>query len=235
MTNENNQIASLLLVEDDENLGFLTKSFLESERFKITWAKNGSEATSFITDNNNFDLYLLDVMLPDSDGFRIAQHIRVNDKKTPIIFLTARSLKEDKLKGFGLGADDYVTKPFDEDELVCRIRARLKFEAEPVRSNKESFNFDGLIFNPTQLLLEVDGDKKRLTDKENRILELLCLSANEVVRRETILVDVWGENDYFLGRSLDVFITRLRKYLAATPLTIDNIHGVGFSLNTGKE
>lgn len=234
MTKEGQPIANLLLVEDDENLGFLTKSFLESEGFQISWAKNGSEASVKIA-TISFDLFLLDVMLPDTDGFSLAQLIRQKDTKTPIIFLTARSLKEDKLKGFGLGADDYVTKPFDEDELVCRIRARLKTETPTVSVNAETFNFNGISFTPKQLLLEIGGDKKRLTDKENRILELLCLSANEVVRRETILVDVWGENDYFLGRSLDVFITRLRKYLSASTLTIENIHGVGFSLNTIKK
>jgi len=226
-----NLFRNILLVEDDPNLGQILHDFLEMEGFNVTLARDGEEGFDEFT-KSEFNLCLLDVMLPKLDGFSLGRKIRKLSEDVPIIFLTAKSLKEDKLKGFDLGGDDYITKPFDEEELIRRINAVLKrsgSQTEPSEMNFKLGNFD---YNHINLTLTIDNKESRITQKEGEVLYLLLQSKNNVLRREDILVKVWGENDYFMGRSLDVFITKLRKHLKPDPqVKIENVHGVGFILS----
>lgn len=224
----------ILLAEDDLNLGILLVDFLESEGFEVKLCRDGELASS-VYRAQQFDLCLLDVMMPKMDGFALAKAIRSQNPNIPIIFITARSLKEDKQEGYELGADDYVTKPFDEEELLWKIRAhvrRLPARDLEVRSVQlASYTFD--IVN--QCLVR-KGSVKRITGKECEVLQFLSANQNRLVKREEILTAIWGENDYFLGRSLDVFITKIRRYLKDDPrLCIENVFGVGFILNVSDE
>jgi DNA-binding response OmpR family regulator len=221
----------ILLAEDDLNLGVLLVDYLETEGFKVKLCKDGEVALKSFQ-CNTFDLCLLDVMMPKLDGFSLARQIRIKDNKIPIIFITARSLKEDKLKGYEIGADDYIIKPFDEEELLWKIKAvirrapRISREEVPVTGiGKYLFDYDkqALIFNT---------NTKRMTEKEADILKYLSDHRNCRIRREEMLKELWGEDNYFLGRSLDVFITKIRRYLADDPaITIENVYGVGFIFN----
>lgn len=221
---------SILLAEDDLNLGLLLVDYLEAEGFNVKLCKDGELALKAFQ-NNQFDLCLLDVMMPHMDGYSLAKAIRIKDKKIPLIFITAKSLKEDKLKGYKLGADDYITKPFDEEELLWKIKALIRRMPGVQNENRiiaiGNYTFD---YNNQSLAI---GDKiKRITEKECDILNYLCNNRNKLVKREEMLKDLWGENDYFLGRSLDVFITKMRKYLKEDPaLTIENVFNVGFIFN----
>lgn len=222
---------NILLVEDDPNLGLVLQEFLKMEGFSITLERDGEKGyESFV--NSKFDLCLFDCMMPKMDGFSLAKKIRKFNQEIPIIFLTAKSLKEDKLKGFDLGGDDYITKPFDEDELVRRINAVLK-RVNNLEEEKETFFTIGdFAYDHANLTLNLNGKISRITQKEGDVLYLLLQNKNNVLRREEILVKVWGENDYFMGRSLDVFITKLRKHLRQDPkIKIENVHGVGFILS----
>lgn len=219
---------TILLVEDDLNLGLLIMDLLEDEGYQVKLCKDGESAlNSFQKDT--YSLCLLDVMLPKIDGFTIANEIREKDKKIPIIFITAKSLKEDKLKAYSLGADDFIVKPFDEEELIWKIKAILKripetqkVVVEPIHIGKFTFDFEN-----QNLILA--NKSKRITVKESELLLYLVRKQNKILKREEILTDVWGENDYFLGRSLDVFITKLRKYLKDDPsIKIENVFNVGF-------
>ncbi|MCU4165429.1 response regulator transcription factor [Carboxylicivirga caseinilyticus] len=225
-------MARILLVEDDTSMGFLLVDFLETNGFDVKLYKDGIKGLEAFK-NHSFDFCILDVMLPGMDGFSIAENIRQVDKRIPIIFLTARSMKEDKIKGFNLGVDDYVTKPFDEDELLLRIKAilnRLQLQEE---DQETEFTIGQYTFDSSNQMLTLGDDSKRLTQKESDVLKMLCKSMNNIVRREDILVAIWGENDYFHGRSLDVFIAKLRKYLKDdTSVNIENVPKVGFVLNT---
>ena len=225
---------NILLVEDDPNLGRVLSDFLEMEDFSVTLARDGVEGYDAYM-RAEYQICLLDCMMPKMDGFTLAKKIRKRDEKMPIIFLTAKSLKDDKLKGFDLGADDYITKPFDEDELVRRINAVLKrsVSEEPVIMQ---FQFGIFNYDHSNLTLSFDDQSVRITQKEGEVLFMLLKSMNNVVRREDILVKVWGENDYFMGRSLDVFITKLRKHLKPdVSIKIENVHGVGFILTDGTQ
>ncbi|MCY1633627.1 response regulator transcription factor [Marinifilum sp. D737] len=222
---------NILLVEDDPNLGEVLNAFLEMEGFTVSLARDGEEGYEKFS-KSKYNICLLDVMLPKLDGFSLGKKIRKIDKDIPIIFLTAKSLKEDKLKGFDLGGDDYITKPFDEDELVRRINAILKRTISVQNTSELSFKLGNFEYNHVNLSLRIDGNESRITQKEGEVLYMLLQSKNNVVRREDILVKVWGENDYFMGRSLDVFITKLRKHLKPDPqVKIENVHGVGFILS----
>ena len=222
----------ILLAEDDLNLGFLLVDYLEGAGFDVKLCKDGELALKAFQ-NNSFDLCLLDVMLPQLDGFSLAKAIKVKNKKVPVIFITAKSLKEDKLKGYALGADDYIAKPFDEEELLWKIKAVIRripenkseHKAEIITLGKYTFDFSNQSLTT--------GDKtKRITEKESDILRYLSDHRNQVIKREELLKEIWGENDYFLGRSLDVFITKIRKYLKEDPdLSIENVFGVGFIFN----
>jgi len=231
----NRKSPKILLVEDDPSLGMLMKDFLGMEGFDVVLAKDGVEGLSIYT-TDSFDLCILDVMMPLMDGFTLARKIRKKNTEVPIIFLTAKSLKEDKLNGFDLGGDDYITKPFDEDELVRRINAVLKRSFKVVEEEVCKCKIGKFDFDHSNLELSIDGKLSRITKKEADVLTLLCNSRNSLVKREEILLKVWGENDYFMGRSLDVFITKLRKHLKPDPaIKIENVHGVGFILTDGKK
>lgn len=222
----------ILLVEDDASLGFLLVDFLESNHFDVKLFKDGKTALNGYK-QGRFDFCILDVMLPDMDGFNLAKLIRADNKTIPIIFLTARSMKQDKLKGFDLGADDYITKPFDEDELLCRINAIInRYNLHPDEQILSDVFFIGQYkFDYKNQLLQFGEQSKRLTKKESEILRYLCNSANKIVTRDDILFSVWGDNDYFIGRSLDVFIAKLRKYLSDDEnIQITNIPKVGYIL-----
>ena len=222
----------ILLVEDDTSMGFLLVEYLEDNNFDVKLCRDG-ESGLRAWKNGHFDFCIFDIMLPKLDGFSIAKHIREESKKVPIILLTAKSMKEDKIKGFHLGIDDYITKPFDEEELLCRINAILIRTIPEKNTESEliikvgAYQFDinnhALIFN---------GTTKRLTKKEAEIMRMLCLSQNSVIKRDDILISVWGQNDYFTGRSLDVFITKLRKYLSGDrTVKIESIPRVGYILS----
>lgn len=222
----------ILLAEDDLNLGVLLVDYLESEGFDVKLCKDGELALKTFQ-NTVFDLCLLDVMMPKLDGFSLANAIREKDRKIPFIFITAKSLREDKLKGYDLGADDYITKPFDEEELLWKIKAVIRRIPENKKENKTEitsigkYRFD---FNNQSLIL--DDKIKRITERESDILNYLSYHRNQVIKREELLKELWGENDYFFGRSLDVFITKIRKYLKEDPdVNIENVFGVGFIFN----
>lgn len=223
---------NILLAEDDLNLGVLLVDYLESEGFEVKLCKDGELALKALN-SQNFDLCLLDVMLPKLDGFSLAKEIRQKDKKIPFIFITARSLKEDKLKGYDLGADDYISKPFDEEELLWKIKAVIRRIPENNNGNKvEIISIGNYTFDFNNQSLMFSGTTKRITEKESDILKYISDNRNKVIKREDMLKDLWGENDYFFGRSLDVFITKIRKYLKEDPsLTIENVFKVGFIFN----
>jgi DNA-binding response OmpR family regulator len=227
----------LLLVEDDTSMGFLLADFLESNGFEVGLFRDGlSGWEGFRAFNPEF--CILDVMLPGMDGFELAEKIRELNAAVPVIFLTARALKDDKIKGFTLGVDDYITKPFDEDELLCRIHAILnrigRNTGESVVSTNlsEQYRFGTFQFDYPNQMLWNGQESRRLTQKESDVLRILCRSVNNIVKRDDLLMQVWGNNDYFNGRSLDVFITKLRKYLQPdSTVEIENIPKVGFVLN----
>ncbi|MGZ3931594.1 MAG: response regulator transcription factor [Bacteroidia bacterium] len=222
----------ILLAEDDLNLGVLLVDYLESEGFEVKLCKDGELALKTFQ-GGTFDLCLLDVMMPKLDGFTLARGIRLKDKKIPVIFITAKSLKEDKLKGYGLGADDYITKPFDEEELLWKIKAVVRRIPEQKSEGRaERIAIGKFTFDFSNQSLTINGKTKRITEKESDILNYLSGHRNKVIKREELLKDIWGGNDYFFGRSLDVFITKIRKYLKEDPeLSIENVFGVGFIFN----
>lgn len=226
---------SILLVEDDTNLGNVLKDYLEMEDFEVNLCRDGEEGIK-IFKTYSFDICLLDVMMPKKDGFTLAKEIRQQNTDIPIIFLTAKAMKEDKVEGFDLGADDYITKPFDEELLVYRIHAILKRNPEhQEKYNQNLFKIGAYTFDYGKQTLLFKSEARRLTSREADILRLLCLEKNKILKREDALKSIWGENDYFHGRSFDVFITKLRKYLKEdSNIKIENVHGVGFILNVGK-
>ncbi len=222
---------NILLAEDDLNLGFLLEEFLVSRGVKVKLFRDGESAMDGFK-TGNFNFCILDVMLPKLDGFSIAKKIKAFNANIPIVFLTARAMKEDKMKGYNIGADDYVTKPFDEDELWCKIVAISKRSEVNDEPGEELTKIGRYVFDFVNLSLALDGNIKRLTSREAEVLRMLCRAKKKVVRREDILTAIWGENDYFAGRSLDVFISKLRKYFAEDPnVNIENVIKVGYILN----
>lgn len=226
----------ILLAEDDLNLGILLVDYLEGEGYAVKLCEDGELALEAFK-NESFDLCLLDVMMPKLDGFMLAKNIRKKDDQIPIIFITAKFLKQDKLKGYTAGADDYIVKPFDEEELLWKIKAicrRVPSENAPP-DNEVAVIGDYQFDFKNQSLIH-DGQTRLITEKESDILNYLIEHQNVVIKREEMLEKLWGENDYFLGRSLDVFITKIRKYLKADPnLSIKNVYGVGFIFNVPNE
>jgi DNA-binding response OmpR family regulator len=224
----------ILLAEDDLNLGVLLTDFLESEGFDVKLCKDGELALKAFHEQP-FDLYLLDIMMPKADGFTVAREIRARDAGVPIIFITARTLKEDRLKGYGLGADDYITKPFDEEELVWKLRAVMRRVQARARS-EAAVSIGRYTFDYANQCLVLQGKQKRMTEKENEVLRYLSDHRNHLIRREEMVESLWGKKDYFLGRSLDVFITKIRKYLAEDPeVNVENVFGVGFIFNVPEQ
>jgi DNA-binding response OmpR family regulator len=223
--------AHLFYVEDDESLSFVTRDNLELEGYQVTYCEDGQKAIDLIK-TENFDLCILDVMLPGVDGFTIAEEIRKRNKQVPILFLTAKSLKEDRIRGLRLGADDYITKPFSIEELILKIEIFLKRSQIVVKEESHLFQIGDFTFDHKNLQLKNESIKRQLTQKEADLLKYFIENKNVVLKRSDILETLWGEDDYFLGRSLDVFISRLRKYLKEDEtLKIENIHGVGFRFN----
>lgn len=226
----------ILLVEDDTNLGFVIKDQLATEGYQVQLCINGAEALNTFN-NSNFDLCIFDVMMPKIDGFTLAKEIRKQNNHIPILFLSARAMVEDKIEGFKVGGDDYLTKPFSMEELQMRINALLK--RVNIKGGNELnstiFEIGTYTFDYENFTLTHINFKKTLTRKEAEILKILAAHINNVVEREIVLNSVWGQDDYFVGRSLDVFITKLRKYLSEDPsIQIQNVHGVGFKLEVKK-
>lgn len=221
----------ILFVEDDENLGFVTKDNLEQLGYDIYWEKDG-EAGLTAFESNEFDLCVFDVMLPIMDGFTMASKIRETDKNTPILFLTAKSLDQDKIRGFNLGGDDYVTKPFNIELLHLRIQALYK-RSNPFENIEQNiFNIGSITFDYNSQTISKGDINEKLSNKEAEIFRLLCIHKNKVLARDVALKTIWGENDYFKGRSMDVFVARLRKVLKMDDaLEITTVHGKGFQLN----
>jgi DNA-binding response OmpR family regulator len=220
----------ILYVEDDVNLGFVTKDNLLKKGYDITLVQDGLTAAQTFT-QQKFDLCILDVMLPKIDGFALAQKIRDKDKNIPILFLTAKSMLEDKLQGFKLGGDDYITKPFSIDELVSKVEVFLKRSKVYATNTEEKnlYHIGNYEFDFKELTLKNKNNSYSLTLREAELLRMLSLNRNQVVRREAILHQVWGEDNYYIGRSLDVFVSRLRKMFADDPhIQIENVRGVGF-------
>jgi len=220
----------ILYVEDDESLGLLTRDQLEDAGFELQWLKTGTEASA-LSEYNVFDLIILDINLPGINGFELAQKIRRQSESIPILFLSARSLSEDRIHGLQIGADDYMIKPFQIKELILKIQIFLKRKG--IQKEKESL--DPIRIGYYRLdkknlsLISMDGVVKRMTSKEAELLSYLAKHANQLIKRSQLLIDVWGNDDYFLGRSMDVFISRLRKYLSGDErIRIEAIHGVGF-------
>ncbi|MEM1215290.1 MAG: response regulator transcription factor [Bacteroidota bacterium] len=220
--------AHLLYVEDDTSLSFVTKDHLELQGYQVTHCPDGHSARIAIR-KGDYDLCLLDVMLPEVDGFTLAKEIRRQNTNVPILFLTAKSLKEDRLHGLRLGADDYITKPFSIEELILKIEVFLRRSRASAMPDPAEYEVGSYHFNHQNLELRRGESVRRLTQKEADLLQFFIRHKNQVIKRSTILEEIWGENDYFLGRSLDVFISRLRKYLREDEqLRVENIHGVGF-------
>lgn len=225
----------ILIVEDDLNLGFLLLDFLESEKYKVKLCRDGMAGLNAIQ-KNNFDLCLLDVMMPKLDGFAVAKTLRKKGITTPFIFLTAKSMKEDLLNGYAVGAEDYITKPFDEEELLCKIKVVLRRNEQEVIDNPPTnFTIGDFEFNYETHELIYQTKIHRLTEKENDILRLLCLNKNKILKRDDAVQKIYGRSDYFLGRSFDVYISRLRKLLSRdSSIEIQNVYKVGFILNVSR-
>lgn len=221
--------AKILYVEDDETLSFVTSDNLTLNGYQVEHCLDGEEAMEKFK-GQYYDLCLLDVMLPKKDGFTLATEIRKKNPEIPIIFLTAKSMKEDKITGLKLGADDYITKPFSIEELILKIEVFLRRKYVNTQTTNK-YTLGKLAFDYRNLTINNGETEKTLTQREADLLKLLIENKNNVIKREEILERVWGQNDYFLGRSMDVFISRLRKYLQDDEnIKIDNIHGVGFKL-----
>ena len=226
----------VLLVEDDKNLGNLLKEYLTAKNYSTTLAVNVKEGFDLFI-KNKFDVCILDVMMPIKDGITLAKEIRANNKNIPIIFLTAKGMKEDVIEGFQAGADDYITKPFSMEELLLRINAvlrRTKNQTDKANEQTE-FKIGKYIFNCNTQKLNFKNKIQTLTTKEADLLKLLCVNSNDVLDREFALNAIWKNDTYFTGRSMDVYIARLRKYLKEdTSVEILNIHGRGFKLMNKK-
>lgn len=234
----------ILLVEDDPNFGDVLRSYLEMNDYKVTLATDGQMGIErFVKDQ--FDLCVLDVMMPKKDGFSVAKEIKEKDAEVPIIFLTAKTMKEDVLQGFKIGADDYISKPFNSEELLYRIQAVLKRSTKLTSPNnsalstQKEFTIGQYHFNfPLRILtfLPDESDKEKLSPKEAELLKMFCLLKNDVLLRSDALTKIWGEDNYFTARSMDVFVTKLRKYLRRDEnIEIVNIHGNGFQLKIAEE
>jgi two-component system, OmpR family, response regulator len=221
----------LLLVEDDENLGTLLREYLMVKSYEVDWFVNGEKAyRNFI--RNHYDLCILDVMMPVKDGFTLAREIRMVNQELPIIFLTAKSMKEDVIEGFKAGADDYITKPFSMEELIFRVEAvlrRTRKDGEGAVQNE--YRIGSYMFYPNTQQLKLGDHEQKLTTKESELLKLLCVNKNNILDRNFALKAIWIDDNYFNARSMDVYVAKLRKYLRDDPrVQIINVHGKGFKL-----
>jgi DNA-binding response OmpR family regulator len=220
---------NILLAEDDENLGKLLHTYLKTKGFEVDLARNGKIAFERFN-SSTYNFCIFDVMMPEMDGFTLAKEIREIDKKVPILFLTAKSMKDDKLQGFSVGADDYLTKPFSMEELLARITAILRrSESNHEKTVNEELFIGKIKYEPELRLLHLAEGVKKLTTKENQLLQLLVKNENEILDRQATLRAIWGDDNYFNGRSMDVYIAKLRKLLREDEaIEIMNVHGKGF-------
>lgn len=223
--------SSILLIEDDPTLGFVVKDALQDAGYDVTHTTDGETGFQQFM-KYNFDLILLDVMLPKKDGTAIATLIRKKNETIPILMLTSKSMDDDKIAGFRSGADDYITKPFNMQELMLRIEVFMKRTKKKEEEGPSGFKLGETTFDFDNLVLENTTEKHQLTQREAELLRYFCTNANKVLKRDDILLNVWGKEDYFLGRSMDVFITKLRKYLKSEKTAeLQTIHGIGFKFN----
>jgi len=220
----------ILFAEDDINLGQLLKTYLRSKGFKVTLAQNGKIAFEKFN-AGEFDFCIFDIMMPELDGFTLAKEIREIDKKIPILFLSAKSMKEDKLEGFKIGADDYLTKPFQMEELLARINAIMRRVVSSNDDQDGELTIGSIRYEPEFRMLHLKDEVKKLTTKENQLLKMLVKNQNEILDRHATLRAIWGDDNYFNGRSMDVYIAKLRKVLREdSNIEIMNVHGKGFKL-----
>jgi DNA-binding response OmpR family regulator len=225
----------LLVAEDDPNLGTILKAYLSQKGFTVVLAEDGQAALDAYQEQD-IDGCILDVMMPVKDGFAVAKEIRRIDKRTPILFLTAKSLEEDKLKGFELGADDYITKPFSMEELLARLNATIRRSFDDSKPENNIFHIGKFTFDYMKQTLTIDDDERHLTSKECELLKVFAMNFNQLVDRTSTLQKIWKTDSVFVARSMDVYITKLRRYLAADPsLKIINIHGQGFKLTQDND
>jgi two-component system OmpR family response regulator len=225
----------VLLVEDDSNLGNLLKEYLEAKGYATVLAVNGKQGYEVFS-KDKFNICILDVMMPIKDGYTLAKEIRAIDATVPIVFLTAKSMKEDAIEGFNVGADDYINKPFSMEELLLRIKAIIRrTESKNVKNTDQTeFQIGNYKFDYNHQTLALNDVPQKLTTKEADLLKLLCVNANEVLDRNFALKSIWKDDNYFNGRSMDVYIAKLRKYLKDDPkVELINVHGKGFKLMTG--
>jgi DNA-binding response OmpR family regulator len=226
----------ILLVEDDPNFGSVLKNYLELNDYDVDLSTDGNAGyDQFVT--GKYDICILDVMMPKKDGFTLAKEIREKDQQVPIIFLTAKTMKEDMLAGFQSGADDYITKPFDSEVLLYKLKAIMKRSSDRSHDNSQKeFNIGRFHFNHDHRTIKTGEESQKLSPKESDLLQLLCIYKNELLPRQKALKEIWGDDNYFNARSMDVFITKLRKYLKQDPsIDIINIHGKGFRLIDNAE
>ena len=222
----------ILLVEDDKSFGYILSEYLMMDDFKVEWVKSGEEALELM-DKNDFSLALFDIMLPGISGFDLAQKVRARNVDIPFIFISAKSLKVDQLRGFKLGAFDYITKPIDEELLIAKIKSLLALteRKELTVSQPEKYQIGNYLFFPSEQLLKIGDTQIRLTSRESGLLELLVLQKNQLLQRKSALKQLWGSNDEFNRKSMDVFISHLRRHLSKDPkINIQNVHGKGFIL-----
>jgi DNA-binding response OmpR family regulator len=219
----------IFLVEDDLSFGSVLKSYLELNDYQVEWVDDGKYAVEHFR-KGAFDICILDVMLPHVDGFTIATEVRKMNPTVPIVFLTAKKLKDDVLKGYGAGGDDYVTKPFDTEILLAKIKAIIQ-RRDIHDDSRDVYEIGKFVFNSRLRTLSCNNKEVKLSPKEAQLLEMLAVNPNALISREMALKKIWGSDDYFTARSMDVYVTKLRKYLADDPsLVIKNIHGAGFQL-----
>jgi two-component system OmpR family response regulator len=223
----------LLVAEDDDSLGLLLKDFLHAKGYEVDLCKDGKKAFDAFS-KNSYDLCIFDVMMPEKDGFALTRDIRMINRNVPVIFLTAKSMKEDIIEGFNQGADDYISKPFNTEELLVRIQALLR-RSQPREDGTDEFQVGAYRFNFKNQVLDFKGKHEKLTTKEAELLKLLCLNTNNILDRNFALKAIWHNDSYFSSRSMDVYVTKLRKYLKEDPnVQIINIHGKGFKLYIEK-
>ncbi|MCR5423820.1 MAG: response regulator transcription factor [Bacteroidales bacterium] len=220
----------LLVAEDDPNLGAILKAYLTQKGYTVYLVTDGQQALETYH-QGGIDACVLDIMMPIKDGFTVAKEIRRIDKQIPLLFLTARNLEADKLKGFEIGADDYLTKPFSMEELLARINAVIRRSFDDNKPENNIFTIGKFTFDYNHQILSIDGEERRLTSKESELLRLFCINFNQLVDRTSTLQKIWKDDSYFAARSMDVYITRIRRYLRPDPsVQIINVHGVGFKL-----
>lgn len=226
-------MSKILVVEDDPNLGLLLQEYLTIKGFDADLGHDGDEGLSLFV-KGQYDLCIFDVMMPKKDGFTLAKEIRMSDKEVPIIFLTAKSQKDDTLQGFRIGADDYMTKPFSMEELLARMQAILRRKNNTQTEQLKTFEFASFLFDYEHQSLIQNGQTNKLTGKESELLKMLCENIGKPVSRSFALKSIWGDDSYFNARSMDVYVTKLRKFLKADEtVQIINLHGEGFKLVVG--